>query len=84
MQQNLSQLKPYEKARIIAHHSRGAVRQRLIDLGLIPGQLVTLIRAAPLGDPLQIRIGQNDVAIRSTEAGTIQIESIALTDKPGR
>lgn len=61
--------------RILRLSARGAVRQRLLDMGLLPGTRVSLVRRAPLGDPLEIRVGDGEsfVAIRRTEAELVHI-----------
>ncbi len=54
------------------HHSSGAVRQRLLDLGFVPGREIEVLRMAPLGCPLELKISGYCVTLRRTEA--IQIE----------
>ncbi|WED24270.1 ferrous iron transport protein A [Vibrio sp. JC009] len=71
----LSELKPGDKGVIIAHHAQGAVRQRLLDLGLMPEVEIELVRYAPLGDPLEIRVGLTNVVIRATEARTVIVNA---------
>ena len=59
------------------HHltARGAIRQRLLDMGLMPGSTVQLVRFAPLGDPIEVRVGAGSsfVAIRRHEAGQVMV-----------
>lgn len=50
------------------------MRQRLMDLGLIKGTLVEMVRSAPLGDPIQITVRGTSLAIRRSEARTLIIE----------
>jgi Fe2+ transport system protein FeoA len=49
------------------------VRQRLLDLGLHPQTDVTMVRAAPLGDPLELRLESSLIALRRAEAALIDI-----------
>ncbi|MDP2982488.1 MAG: DtxR family transcriptional regulator [Candidatus Latescibacter sp.] len=51
-----------------------SMRQRLMDLGLIEGTRVEMIRSAPLGDPIQINVRGASLAIRRSEARTLIIE----------
>ena len=51
----LSELPIGEKAKILKVNGEGALRDRLLDMGLTPGTEVTMIKAAPLGDPLELR-----------------------------
>ena len=57
--------------RVLRLTAGGAVRQRLLDMGLLPGSVVRVERAAPLGDPLELRLGEageSFVAIRRHQA----------------
>lgn len=63
--------------RIRALHGQGAIRQRLLDLGFVPGSTVTILRRAPLGDPLEIGLGESFVAIRRAEAARIEVTHAA-------
>ena len=72
---SLSQLKPGKAARIRCHHSKGATRQRLLDLGFVPQSEVTVIRRAPLGDPIQIKLANYCVTLRQSEADLIEMET---------
>lgn len=69
----LDDLPPGGRARIRGHRARGAVRQRLLDLGLHPQTDVTMVRAAPLGDPLELRLESSLIALRRAEAALIDI-----------
>lgn len=79
MARTLDQLAEGEEARILRIGGRGAVRQRLMDMGVMRGARVLLKRRAPLGDPLQIAVKGYDLAIRQAEARYIEVET---TDAP--
>ncbi len=70
----LNTVKPGCRARIHCHHSTGAVRQRLLDLGFVPQTTIDVIRRAPLGDPIECRVANYKVTLRSTEAALIEVE----------
>ncbi len=70
----LNDLQPGDKARICRHHTQGAIRQRLLDLGFVPQVQVDVIRRAPLGDPIECRIDTFKVALRVAEAALIEVE----------
>ncbi|MGL6258031.1 FeoA family protein [Vibrio sp. WXL210] len=74
MEKKLSQLSIGGTGKIIAHQSIGATRQRLLDLGLIPDTEISFIRTAPLGDPIEIRVGHTHIVVRKTEAETVVIK----------
>ena len=61
------------RRRIKRHRARGAVRQRLLDMGFIPNSEVEVIRVAPLGDPIEVKIGDSRVTLRKSEADQIEI-----------
>jgi Fe2+ transport system protein FeoA len=61
------------KARISSVDSRGAHGLRLMEMGLVPGAPVRVVKAAPLGDPIQICIHNNHLALRRAEARSIQV-----------
>ena len=74
MKKPLTELKPGSNGVISAHMSKGAIRQRLLDLGLMPEAEIEYVRSAPLGDPIEVRVGMTNVVIRATEAETVIVE----------
>lgn len=52
----------------------GELRCRLLDMGLIPKTKVTIIKVAPMGDPIEIRIRGYELTIRKEDAGKIEVE----------
>jgi len=72
----LEQLKTDQTGQIIRMNASGAMRQRLMVLGLRPGNLVKMIKSAPLKDPLEISVGNEHISIRRSEAALITIEII--------
>jgi ferrous iron transport protein A len=50
------------------------LKSRLYSLGIIPGSLLELLRFAPLGDPMQIKVGGSFVSIRKSEAAIITVD----------
>lgn len=51
------------------------VARRLMELGLVPGTRVEVIRRAPLGDPVELRVRRTHLSIRRTEAERVHVES---------
>lgn len=60
--------------RIWCHHAKGAVRNRLLNLGFVLLTGIQVIRKASLGDPLECNVGNYKVALCATEAGLIEVE----------
>lgn len=56
----------------------GALRLRLLDMGLIPKTKVTVIKTAPMGDPIEIRLRGYELTIRKEEAVKIEVETEEL------
>ncbi len=54
----------------------GALRCRLLDMGLIPRTQVTLQKVAPMGDPIEIRVRGYELTLRLEEAGKIKVEEV--------
>ncbi|MBE0529963.1 MAG: ferrous iron transport protein A [Rhodospirillales bacterium] len=50
------------------------VRQRLMDLGFVPDGKAVVVRSAPLNDPIQVRLGDDNVSIRRAEAALIEVD----------
>ena len=69
----LADLKPLETGRIHAIEGDDGLSQRLAELGFTPGQSIQVIRFAPLGDPLQVRIRGFDLALRKNEARRVSL-----------
>jgi ferrous iron transport protein A len=63
-----------EQARVVGFAADSVYARRLQALGLIPGTVLTLVRYAPLGDPVAIRFRGYSLALRPTEAGELELE----------
>ena len=50
------------------------LRSRLYALGVIPGALLEILRFAPFGDPMQVKVGGSFISIRKAEAKIIQVK----------
>ncbi|MFR6514247.1 MAG: ferrous iron transport protein B [Ruminococcus sp.] len=54
----------------------GALRQHFLDMGMIPGAEVTVVKLAPMGDPMELQIHGYELTLRLAEAAQIEIEEI--------
>ena len=70
----LDQLKVGTSAVITAVGGDGALRCRLLDMGLIPKTRVRVEKVAPLGDPLELRVRGYSLSLRKEDAGKIEVE----------
>lgn len=76
MSETLADLKPGEKAKIIRVGGEAAANKRLLEMGLTRGAPLCVVRVAPLGDPVEIKVRGYNLSLRKTEARTIEIERI--------
>ena len=60
---------------MVSLSSTGAVRRHIIDMGITPGALVIMRKAAPMGDPLEINVRGYELSLRKTEAQEIMVET---------
>ncbi len=70
----LSEIPSGKTVKIRRHHAAGATRQRLLDLGFSPETEVTVVRRAPLGDPMQCKVATCDITLRRAEAALIEVD----------
>ena len=70
----LDKLPPGQEAVITAVGGEGALRCRLLDMGLIPKTKVRIEKIAPLGDPLELRVRGYSLSLRKEDAGKIEVE----------
>jgi ferrous iron transport protein B len=72
----LRELSIGNSAKIITVGGEGALRQHFLDMGVIPGAVVTVVKYAPLGDPVELKIHGYELTLRLSEAEKIEIEQI--------
>ena len=82
MRPTLAHLAPGSEALVTALGGEGAIRRRLLDLGLVPGTRVKALRVSPLGDPKAYHIRGAVIALRAEEAGLIAIRSLDTAQPP--
>ena len=72
----LKELEIGESAAIKTVGGSGALRQHFLDMGMIPGAEVTVVKLAPMGDPMELQIHGYELTLRLAEADQIEIEPI--------
>lgn len=70
----LSQCRPGQGGRIVRIQSDGPVGQRLMEMGLIEGAEVKVVRVAPLGDPMEVLVQSYRLSLRKVEAERVEVE----------
>ena len=72
----LRELQPGQSARVDLVGGEGALRQHFLDMGVIPGTEVTVVKLAPLGDPMELRLHGYELSLRLADAEKITIRPI--------
>lgn len=72
----LADLRPGQSARVHAVGVNHTLGQRLMALGLLPGQQVTFLKNAPFGDPILVEVGSRLLALRRREAREVVVGNL--------
>ena len=75
MRKTVNELKIGEKAIVTGLGCSGALRRRIIDMGITPGAVIIMRKAAPMGDPIEINVRGYELSIRRSEAKEITVET---------
>ena len=81
---NLAELKIGQTATILNVGGKGSLRQHFLDMGVLPGVPVTLVKYAPMGDPMELRVHGYELTLRRADARKIDVSPIAVSDMPKR
>jgi ferrous iron transport protein A len=73
----LDHLKPGQRGRILALSGEPALLQRLMEMGVLEGDEIELIGFAPLGDPLEVRLGDSRLSLRRNEAARVEVQLLS-------
>ena len=70
----LDQLQAGERATVCKICGRGALRRRLMDMGILSGVTIQMVKTAPLGDPVEYKLLGYHLSLRKSEACLIEVE----------
>lgn len=70
----LRQTKIGDTARVVKLHGEGAVKRRIMDMGITKGVDVHIRKVAPLGDPIEVTVRGYELSIRKADAELIEVE----------
>ena len=73
---SLAQLKKGQKA-IIRSITDSKLGSRLMDMGCLPGEIITISKTAPLGCPMAVRVAGSELSLRIEEAESVLVELVA-------
>ena len=72
----LKESKVGDTVRVVKLHGEGAVKRRVMDMGLTKGVEVQVRKVAPLGDPIEVTVRGYELSIRKADAEMIEVESV--------
>ena len=72
----LKESKAGDTVRVVKLHGEGAVKRRIMDMGLTKGVDVQIRKVAPLGDPIEVTVRGYELSIRKADAEMIEVESV--------
>ena len=70
----LREVKIGETVRVVKLHGEGAVKRRIMDMGITKGVEIYVRKVAPLGDPVELTVRDYELSIRKADAGMIEVE----------
>lgn len=70
----LKESKVGDSVRVVKLHGEGAVKRRIMDMGLTKGVNVQIRKTAPLGDPIEVTVRGYELSIRKADAEMIEVE----------
>ena len=70
----IGDMKIGEAAKVVRLSGEGAVKRRIMDMGLTKGAQVTVRKVAPLGDPIELTVRGYELSIRKDEAAKVEVE----------
>lgn len=65
-----------QSAKVLKIHGEGAIKRRIMDMGITKGAELSVHKVAPLGDPIQITVRGYELSIRKDDAELIEVERI--------
>ena len=70
----LRQAKIGETVKVVKLHGEGAVKRRIMDMGITKGVVVFIRKVAPLGDPVEVNVRGYELSLRKADADMIEVE----------
>ncbi len=74
---SLDELKPGQRGVVVGVAGIGAIRRRLLDLGIRSGETIEMLKMAPLHDPLEVAINGGHLSIRRREASLVNVQPLS-------
>ncbi|MCL2549696.1 MAG: ferrous iron transport protein A [Methanimicrococcus sp.] len=80
MTKTLNEVKPGRTCKVVNIGGTNILKNRLLCMGVTPGTIIEVVKAAPLGDPLELKIRRYNLALRKSEASDIFIEDVSESE----
>ena len=76
MNTNLREVNIGSTAKVVRLHGEGAVKRRIMDMGITRGVEIYVRKVAPLGDPVEVTVRDYELSLRKADAEMIEVESV--------
>ncbi|HIQ57819.1 MAG TPA: ferrous iron transport protein A [Candidatus Merdivicinus intestinavium] len=70
----LREIKPGQSATVVKLHGEGAVKRRIMDMGITKGTEVYVRKVAPLGDPIEVNVRSYELSLRKADCEMIEVQ----------
>jgi ferrous iron transport protein A len=77
----LAELEKGESRTVVSVEGEHAITRRLMEMGVVPGVHVRMVKSAPFGDPLEINVRGYSLALRRNEAESVVLEKKVVTNE---
>lgn len=74
MNTNLREVKVGQTAKVVRLHGEGAIKRRIMDMGITRGVEIYVRKVAPLGDPVEVTVRGYELSLRKADAEMIEVE----------
>jgi ferrous iron transport protein A len=73
LRKTLASVAKGETAKVFSVTGANAITRRLMEMGIVPGEMIRVVKSAPFGDPMEIKVRGYHLAVRRNEANMIEI-----------
>ena len=80
---SLADIHTGEECVVLKVHGHGSFRNRIVEMGFVKGEIVTVIKNAPLHDPIEYKLMDAHISLRRSEARLIEVLRVATVDQEG-
>ncbi|MDO5063129.1 MAG: ferrous iron transport protein A [Peptostreptococcaceae bacterium] len=74
--ETLNNIKPGKTVKVVKLHGEGAIKRRIMDMGITKGVEIFVRKVAPLGDPLEVKVRSFELSLRKADAEMVEVEII--------